>query len=406
MALDAAHAAWSVTMSASADHLTAASRFSRLRALIAKEFSQIRRDRRLAISLVVPPTLQLLLFGFALDSSVSNLRMGVVDYCHSPESRELIAVMTESKSFELTGAWFSERDLSAAISRSELDAGLVIPREYSKQIARGRPATIQVLLNAVNSNTAAIGEGYAQGVLENYNRGLGGGGVVAKVLTLNTGPVARTGQVVLHPAFLFNPGLVTSWFIVTGTFGTLLLLNASIIASAAMIKERERGTIEQLLMTPAGTAEIIVAKITPLFFLLLILVVLASVIIRVVFHVPFRGDPLLVVLGGALCVLSGIGIGTFLATYTKSTQQALMLSFFINPPMASLSGALTPIEAMPRWLQPVTLFNPIRHFGVIARGVLVKGAGFDSLWPNLLALALFAIVLLTLSTMRFRKQLG
>ena len=393
-------------MTTATDHLSAANSSSRLRALVRKEFNQIRRDRRLAISLIVPPTLQLLLFGFALDSSVSNLRMGVVDYCHTPESRELIAVMTESKSFTLGGTWISAGDLGAAISRGELDAGLVIPREYSREIARGRPTTVQVLLNAVNANNATIGQGYAEGVLENFNRTLRAGAVVAKMRSLDTGPVSRPGQVVLHPAFLYNPGLVTSWFIVTGTFGVLLLLNGSIIASGALIKERERGTVEQLLMTPAGTAEIIVAKITPLFLLLLVLVAFAILLIRVVFHVPFRGGALLVFCGAALAVLTGIGIGTFLATYTKSTQQALMLSFFINPPMASLSGALTPVEAMPKWLQPVTLFNPIRHFAVIARGVMIKGAGLESLWPNLLALAVFALVLLTLSVMRFRKQLG
>ncbi len=195
-------------------------------------------------------------------------------------------------------------------------------------------------------------------------------------------------------------------FIVTGTFGTLLVLNGSLIASAAMVKEREAGTVEQLLMTPAGTAEIIIAKITPLFLLLCVMILFATGLIMFVFHVPIRGSILLVWAGAALCVLSGIGIGTFIATFTRSAQQAQLMSFFVNPPIASLSGSLTPIEAMPKWLQPLTIFNPVRHFGVIVRGVMVKGAGFDSLWPNLLALVLFTLVLLSLSVWRFRKQLG
>jgi ABC-2 type transport system permease protein len=159
-------------------------------------------------------------------------------------------------------------------------------------------------------------------------------------------------------------------------------------------------------MTPASTTEIIVAKITPLFLLLLFMILLATCLIRFVFHVPIRGSLALLLTGAALTVLSGIGIGTFIATFTKSAQQAQLMSFFVNPPLASLSGSLTPIEAMPKWLQPLTIVNPIRHFGTIARGVLVKGSGIDSLWPNLLALVLFTVILLSLSVSRFRKQLG
>jgi ABC-2 type transport system permease protein len=379
----------------------------RLSALIRKEFNQIRRDRRLAISLIVPPTLQLLLFGFALDSTVSNLKLGVVDEAHTPESRELIATMTESKSFRLAGTYATGDDLGRAISLGRLDAGLEIPYDFSKDLQRGRQTTVQILINAVNANTAAIAQGYAEGVLRNYNaQVLPQGGIHARMRQIAAQDVARRGAVTLIPAFLFNPGLVSAWFIVTGTFGTLLILNGSLIASAAMVKEREAGTVEQLLMTPAGTAEIVLAKITPLFLLLCVMILFATGLVLFVFHVPIRGSLFLVWAGAALCVLSGIGIGTFIATFTKSAQQAQLMSFFVNPPIASLSGSLTPIEAMPKWLQPITIVNPVRHFGVIVRGVMVKGSGLDSLWPNVLALIVFTIVLLSLSVSRFRKQLG
>jgi ABC-2 type transport system permease protein len=379
----------------------------RLRALIRKEFNQIRRDRRLALSLIVPPTLQLLLFGFALDATVSNLRLGLVDDNRTPQSRELTATMTESKSFRLANTYFSTAELGAAISRGDLDAGLVIPYDYSRNLQRGRQATVQILLNAVNANTAAIGQGYAEGIIQSYNRLLTSqSGLHAQFARIAASDVSRPGQITLHPAFLYNPGLVNSWFIVTGTFGVLLILNGSLIASTAMIKEREAGTVEQLLMTPAGTAEIIIAKITPLFLLLLVMVLFATGLMRFVFHIPFRGSLALVWAGAALCVLCGIGIGTFIATFTKSAQQAQLMSFFVNPPLASLSGALTPVEAMPHWMQPLTLLNPIRHFGLITRGALLKGSGIESLWPNLLALTLFTLILLSLSVWRFRKQLG
>ncbi len=377
----------------------------RLRTLIKKEFNQIRRDRRLAISLIIPPTLQLLLFGFALDSNVSNLRLGILDESRTPESRELVATLTESKSFRLGGYYFEDSTLEKAISRGKVDAGIVIPYDFARDLHRGRQTDIQFILNAVNANTAAIGQGYAEGVLMSYNRALASHGIRPQVRTI-AADNSRKGSVNLIPAFLFNPGLETTWFIVTGTFGTLLVLNGSLIASAAMVKEREAGTVEQLLMTPAGTTEIIVAKITPLFGLLLGMVFLALGLIRFVFGVPVRGSMVLVFGGAMLCLLCGIGIGTFIATFTRSAQQAQLLAFFVNPPLATLSGSLSPIEAMPKWLQPVTILNPIRHFGVITRGAMVKGSTFGELWPNFFALVAFALVLMGLSIWRFRKQLG
>ena len=378
----------------------------RLRALIRKEFAQIRRDQRLAISLVVPPVMQLVLFGFALNATVSHLKLGVVDDSHSSQSRDLIATMTQSGSFDLTRTYGSVGELGAALSRGELDGGLAIPTDFEKDLERGRPTEVQILLNAMNANTAAIGQGYAEGVIQNWNQTLAQGGLHANFQRIGAGPDTLRGSVTLHPAFLFNPALITNWFTVTGTFGVLLMLNGSLISSASMIKERERGTVEQLLMTPATTSEIIVAKILPLFALLCVLVLFAASLLKIIFDVPFRGNIFLVLSGGALCVLCGIGVGTFLATFTKSAQQAQLMAFFINPPLSSLSGSLTPVEAMPQWLQPVTLLNPIRHFSIIVRSCLLKGSGMDTLWPNYLALIGFATVLLTLSVRRFRKQLG
>lgn len=379
----------------------------RLGALIRKEFSQIRRDRRLAVSLIIPPTLQLLLFGFALNATVDNLRLGVLDQSQTPISRDLVANMTQSGAFLLTGTYFSTAQLGDAISQGKVDAGIVIPTDFSRDLSRGHPTSVQILLNAMNANTAAIAQGYSEGVLQSWNRELLRKGALHVQFTkIAANSATLRGRVVLHPTFLFNPGLVSAWFVVTGTFGLLLVLNGSLISSAAMIKERERGTVEQLLMTPATTTEIIVAKITPLFLLLCGMILFATALIKVVFQVPFRGNLLLVLGGAALCVLCGIGMGTVIATFTKSAQQAQLMSFFVNPPLSTLSGALTPVEAMPHWMQPLTMFNPLRHFSIITRAVLLKGSGLDTLWPNFLALILFTVVMLSFSVWRFRKQLG
>src|SRR5579864_6888893 len=352
----------------------------RMRALIRKEFRQILRDRRLAISLILPPTLQLLLFGFALNATVTNLRLGVVDDSRTPESRELVAIMTQSKSFKAAGAYLDVNEMSKKIADGNLDAGLVIPYDYARDLQRGRPATVQVLLNAMNSNTATIGAGYAQGVIASYNQTLAGEGIHARFQQIAAPNVSR--------------------------LGTVLILNGSLISAAAIVKEREAGTLEQLLMSPASTTQIIVAKLFPLFVLLCIMGTMAVVIMRVVFGIPFRGNVMLVVAAAALCLLCGISIGTFIATFTRSARQAQLTLFFVNPPLTSLSGAFTPVEAMPKWLQPVAQFNPIQHFGMISRGAMLKGSGIETLWPNFLALLAFTVVLVSLSISRFRKQLS
>jgi ABC-2 type transport system permease protein len=366
----------------------------RLWALALKELRQIRRDRRLTISLIVPPVLQILLFGFALDADVRDLRLGVVDESRTAESRELISAITENRTFRLAGAYATTAVLGEALGTGRLDVGVVVPADFARFLARGQPATVQVLLNAVNANTAQIAQGYVEGAVGSLNRRLG------------TARTPARARVELRTAFLYNPGLVYTWFTVSGVFGTLIILNGSLVSAATMIREKERGTVEQLLMTPASALEVVTAKIVPLFLLLMGMAGLALTVARLVFHVPFRGSLLLVLTACACCVLTGIGIGTFISTFARSAYQTLLISFFVNPPLAALSGAFTPIEAMPKWIQPLTHLNPIAHFATIARSVLVKGAGLDVVYPHLLVLALLASVLVGVSAWRFRTQLG
>lgn len=378
----------------------------RFRALLKKEFAQIRRDRRLAMSLIVPPTLQLLLFSLVLNATVSNLKLGIIDDSRTPESRDLTSTLTESKSFKLAGYYYDVNKLGDAISRGDLDAGVVISRDYTKDLQRGRPVTVQFLLNAMNANTAAIAQGYAEGVIATYNMTLPNTGLHANFRQISAPNVSRRGQALLTSAYLYNPGLVGSWFVVTGIFGLLLILNGSIVAATAMVKEREAGTIEQLLMSPAGTYEIIVAKIAPLFFLLFLMVLFATALIKIAFDIPFHGNILVLFAGAALCVLSGIGIGTVIATFTHSAYQAQLTSFFVNPLLTTASGAITPAEAIPGWLQPLVRVNPIRHFSVIARSSMIKGSGIGTLWPDFLILATFTLIMVSASVWRFRKQLS
>jgi ABC-2 type transport system permease protein len=386
--------------------------------LIVKELRQIKRNRRLVISLIIPPTLQIIIFGIALNPEVTNLKLGIVDFSHSAESRDLISAFGESRAFEVAGYYNSQDDLGKALGAGSLDLGLVIPWDYSRRRLRGLPAEVQLIADATNSNTATIASGYASLVVNSLNKKIvqsnpppgttqpTAAGAVSVSIIGAGGPPERHARIEPHIALFYNPGLLNSWFIITGTLGTLLILNGSIVSSASMIKEKEVGTIEQLLMTPASATEITIAKIAPLFLLLVGEILLAVVVGILVFGLPIRGSFSLLLFAGALCVSSGIGMGITIATFTKSQQQAQLLSFFINPPVAMLSGSMTPLEAMPKWLQPVTLLNPVRHFAAICRGVMLKGVGLDALYPNVLALLAFTVILVWVSTWRFRKQLG
>jgi ABC-2 type transport system permease protein len=379
----------------------------RLRALVQKELNQIKRDKRIMMSLVLPPLLQLMLFGSVMNPSVASVNLGVVDASQSPESRDLIAALSASGSLRLRALYRSEDLLGEDLRQGAIDAGIVISPDFARDLQRGRQTAIQVLLNAMNANTAAISQGYIQGVVQGYNQTIRPA-VVRQATTevaAAGGPVRR-GLALLRSTLLYNPGGVSTWFIVTGLFGVLLIMNGTITASTTMVKEREAGTLEQLLMTPAGISEIIVAKIVPPFFLLGITALVAVAVLRLYFDVPFRGSVWLVAVSAALCLLCGIGIGTAVATVTKSAQQAQLATFFINPPLMSLSGALTPAEAMPEWMRPWTVLNPIYHFGTIARGCLIKGSGFLDLWTHLAALLAFALVLMSVSVWRFRRQLS
>lgn len=363
--------------------------------LFFKELNELRRNRRLIAMMLLPPTLNLVLLGFAMNPEVTELRLGIVDESRTAESRELISAFSESKSFVPAGYYRSMDELSRALSAGQLEAGLVIPTDFAKKRLQREVADVQFLVDSVNSNTGSIAGGYASRVIAALNEKIS--------LSRSSVQPARAESRV---SLFYNPGLQNSWYIVTGMIGMLMVMLGALVASASMVKEKEVGTVEQLLMTPAGSAEIILAKMAPVFLLLSLDIGLSAAVGNFVFGVPLRGSLLLFYISGMLCVLSGIGIGTIIATFTRSQQQAQLMSFFVNPPLSMLSGATTPIEAMPQWMQPLTNLNPVKHFAVLARGVMLKGVGLDVLYPNFLALVGFTIVLVGVSAWRFRKQLN
>ena len=377
-------------------------------ALATKEFQQLRRNPGLIIQLMIPPTIVLVIFGYALNPKVRDLRLGVVDESLSAESRDFIDALTENVNFDVTRVYTRAQDAEAALKNLDLDLFLVIPYDFSRSLNRDQTASVQVVIDAVDANTAQIAQGYLKRCLEDYNTSrqfaAPSESRPRRTLINATHPAPPPGAVDVRPAYIYNPGLVTAWHYVTGVMSIIMFINASLVASALAVKEKETGTIEQLLMTPAQTVEMLLAKVTPVFILMMLVMFVALGTGILVFDLPLRGALWMFAIAGACAALAGIGIGVMVATISKSQQQAQLLTFFVNPPITLLSGATSPIENMPQFFQNLSYFDPLRYLVTIVRGVTLKNAPWSAMWPNLVILSAFAVVLFSISAWRFRKQ--
>jgi ABC-2 type transport system permease protein len=377
-------------------------------ALATKEFQQLRRNPGLIVQLMIPPTIVLVIFGYALNPKVRDLRLGIVDESFSTESRDFIDALAENVNFNVTQVYGRAQDAEDALKNLDLDLFLVIPDDFGRSLNRGQTASVQVVIDAVDANTAQIAQGYLKRCLEDYN--------TSRELTIPAEFRPRRklvraahaapppGAVDVRPAYLYNPGLVTAWHYVTGVMSIIMFINASLVASALAVKEKETGTIEQLLMTPAQTVEMLLAKVTPVFILMMMVMFVALGTGILVFDLPLRGALWMFAVAGTCAALAGIGIGVMVATVSKSQQQAQLLTFFVNPPITLLSGATSPIENMPEFFQKLSYFDPLRYLVTIVRGVTLKNAPWSAMWPNLVVLSAFAVVLFSISAWRFRKQ--
>lgn len=360
--------------------------------LILKEINQILRNKELVVLLTIPPTIQLLIYGFALNPDVQYLKLGIVDYANSYESRELVSALTENRIFKAQAYPATEQDLAEQVRQGELTAGLIIPPDFNRDLAQNNTADVQIIIDGVDANTAGIARGYINQIIRQYSRRF----------VMNPAPPLITPET----RFLYNPGLKSSWFFVPGVMGVVITLISSLVSSVTVVREKDTGTLEQLLMTPAQAWEILLAKIVPLFVLIMGDVLLALILARGIFDVPFRGNLWLFLGLSAIYVLVGIGIGIMLATLCATQQQVVLTSFFINLPLIQLSGAIAPIESMPTVFQYLSLLNPLRHYVAIVRGILLKGVGMEVLFPHAIALLVFATVLLSVSINQFRHQLS
>lgn len=365
---------------------------NRFIALGEKEIRQLLRNKQLLFLLVFPPTIQLCLYGLILSPDVTQVKLGVVDQSKIQASRELISALTENKVFIVDRYVDSQKDLGKLVQQGTISAGLNIPPEFGRDLHRDKGAKVQILVDGVDAYTAGIASSYIGQILYEYNRSL----LYANI------PDPITPQII----FLYNPGLISSWFFVIGVMGLILTFTSSLASSVESIREKETGTLEQLLMTPASSLEILLAKISPLFILLMGTVTTSLIVATAVFKIPFRGNILLFLILSAMYLVIGISIGLLIGTISQTKEQSILTGFFVNLPMVILSGAITPIESLPAFFRYLTYLNPLSHYITIIRGIILKGVGLKILWANVLALVLFAVILLTISAHRYRSQLS
>ncbi len=383
--------------------------WQRLRRIIRKEFIQALRDPRMRSMLFLPPLIQLLIFGYAASLDVDNAKIAWMDQDRTSESRELLSEFQGSGRFMIAGTPDTERAMQLMMDRGQVDAVVRVLPGFGRDVKRGRTTSVQVLLDGTNSNTAGIISGYASQTIARYS-------AVAMQNQQRSMMVASTeaaGEPV-HPAVpavasrtrvWFNPDLRSRNYFIPGVIVNIITLVTLSLTAMAIVREKEIGTMEQLMVTPIRPAELIIGKTLPFVVVGVWDMLLVMGAALLIFHVPFRGSFWLLFATTMLFLLTTLGAGLFISTVSKTQTQAMMATGLFFQPFFMLSGFTFPIRNMPQLAQWLTFLNPVRFFMEIVRGVFLQGAGFTALWPQVVALAIFGVAILGMSVMRFHKHL-
>jgi drug efflux transport system permease protein len=365
-------------------------------AMLWKEFIQMRRDKFTLGMMIGIPAIQLVLFGYAIRTEVRHVPMVVLDQSRTSESRALVDVMRNTGNFDIVGMVDSRDEIRSRIERGSAHAALIIPPEYLADIKRGRGATAQVIVDAADplSSQAAISAAAlaAQSTSLEIARTAGAGAVVQPL------------EVRVRP--WYNPDLKSSTFIVPGIIGVLLAMMLILITSMAIVRERERGTLEQLVVTPISKTGLMLGKIVPFIVVGYVQTTVILLLGKVLFDIPIRGNVALLYVLTMAYIVANLALGLLVSTVTKTQVQAMQLSFFLIMPNILLSGFMFPRDAMPAPAQWLGAALPLTYYLDILRGVLLKGIGMTELWQDTLVLCAFATGLIALSVVRFRKNIA
>lgn len=374
--------------------------WERIYRMLVKEFIQVLRDPRMKALIFVMPVIQLIMFGYAVTTDVDHIRTAVCDLDKSPQSRALIERFTASGYFAVVDNTDRPERLGELLDRGKATIGIQINRGFADDLKSGRQAAIQTLVDGTDSNTGTVAMDYAQRITQEFSRARA---VPAELTQL---ALPQNNPIELRSRAWFNPDLKSRYFNVPGVIAVVLLLISLLLTAMAIVREREIGTMEQLMVTPIRPLELILGKTLPFVLICFVDVLVVTFIGVNWFHVPIYGSLWLLLLGAGLYLMSTIGVGLFISTISHTQQQALMSSFFFYLPAVLLSGFMFPISNMPELAQWLTYLNPLRYFLVIIRDIFLKGSGWEILWPQFAALAVLGVVLLTFSSLRFQKRMA
>ena len=372
---------------------------ARLASMIRKEFVQMRRDRGTLGLMLLVPVMQLLIFGYAIRLDVRNLPTAVFDASRSQESRALVQQFAATRNFVIKRDARSYTEALELIDSGHVLAAIVIPEDYARRIKRGRPAPIQVLVDATSPTASQNAIAAAQ---------LVGQRTSMRLITQRTGLVLAPGKTPIDVRVrpLYNPGLSSPLFIVPGVIGMILSNVLIVVTAMAIVREREFGTLEQLIVTPLTRSEIMLGKITPYVGVGFVQITAVLLVGHYLFQVPIRGSLLLIYATSFVFVVAMLGFGLLISTLVTNQAQAMQVSFTFILPNVLLSGFMFPREGMPPLARQIGLFLPLTHYLIVMRGIILKGVGVRELWPQILALSVFALLFFSFSTLRFRKTLG
>lgn len=393
------------------------------RVMIWKEFQQLKRDKVGLRLMFIMPLVQMFVLGYALTTEVKHTPVAVLDHDRSPVSRSLVDAVAHNDLFRFRGHAASEADLRRRLDRGEIRLGLILPPDFSEDLERAMPnlaagpgggsaglvpgmktaegAKVQIWVDGQDANSAGVARGYLSAVLNQWSRGRLETRLAAQGLRLD-----QVLPVKVETQVLFNPLLKSTWYMIPGVAVILITMVTALLTGFSIVREKEAGTLEQLLVTPVKPSHVLVGKTLPFFIVGLVELMVALALARLWFQVPFRGGYLALIAFSTVYMLSSLGIGILTSTVARTQQQALFIIWFFLLFFMLLSGFFMPVENMPAWVQTVTLANPVRWFMHVLREMFLKGSGFAELWREGLAMLAIGAAVFTMAVLKFNRRMG
>jgi ABC-2 type transport system permease protein len=375
--------------------------FRRIRHIMFKEFIQVWRDKKLRFFLIIPPLVQLLAYGYVINFDIKHVATAVLDESRTMESRDLLKRFRATDWFDVKYYLNNQKELLDLIDHGRITMAVWVQWDFAKQLRQGKSGKVQVIVDATDSNAALIVSRYASTVIGDFSQEQ----LQARIQRQGVAGTANSPLRVESRAW-FNPNLISRYSMVPGVIAMVVLLLSLMLTALAVVREKEIGTMEQILVTPIRPIELMLGKTIPFVLISLADVILVTIVGVLWFEVPFRGNILVLLLGTVTFLFNSVGLGLLISTVAGTQQQAMMAGNLFLTPAILLSGLIFPIANMPVFFQYLTLLNPLRYFVTVTQGIFLKGAGVALLWQEMLSMTILGLIMLTLAVLRFKKHVA